>query len=265
MTQKGKIRHIYVRTNKESKVLICIVSSTENLRHTDKLIDLVKKSDLNVCGIMLNINSKNTNVALGQRYKKLYGSNVIGDMLFDLKFNLYVPSFFQVNREQAEKLYEIALDFADIKKSDTVIDLYCGAGTISLCMAKQAGRVIGVEVVKEAIENAMQNAIINKIDNVKFVCQNAADASKQLLSSGVKPNIICVDPPRKGLDNTTIDSIIKMNPEKIVYVSCNCATLSRDLKILKTNGWNLKKAELVDMFPRTPHIETVTLLEKRTD
>lgn len=261
-TQRGKIRHIYVRTNKNSEVLVCIVANTQNLRHTDKLIEKFRKTDIKLAGLMLNVNNKNTNVALGQTYKKIFGKQKITDWLFDLSFDLYVPSFFQVNRRQAEKLYEIAINFAGIEKTDTVIDMYCGAGTISLCMAKSAKEVTGIEIVNQAIENAKQNAIINQIENVKFVCQDASDASQNLVKNNIHPDIVCVDPPRKGLDNVTLNSILEMAPKKIIYISCDCATLARDLNIFKQDNYHLSKAQAVDMFPRTPHVETVCMLTK---
>lgn len=258
--QTGCIRHIFVRTNKNGEVLVCVVSRTEKINKIEKLIELLKNSSLDIVGIVLNINSKNTNVIMSSKYITLFGQNFIFDEVCDIKYKLDVASFFQVNRAQAEILYNTAIDFAKIQKDDVVADIYCGVGSISLIAAKHAKCVTGVEIVPQAIENAKHNAKINNIKNVEFICSSAEDASVKFIEHNFKPNIIFVDPPRKGLDKTTLSSIIKMEPSKIVYVSCDPATLARDLHIFYENNYSIKRAKAVDMFPRTPHIETVCLL-----
>ena len=167
-----------------------------------------------------------------------------------------------MNRSQAEVLYKTAIDFADIQKSDTVLDLYCGTGTITLLMSQKCKMAIGVEIVSEAIKDAKQNAKLNNISNAEFICACSSEIANKFADEKFKPEIICVDPPRKGLDTQTINSIIKISPEKLVYISCDPATLARDLKILTEAGYSIKNAECIDMFPRTPHIETAVLLEK---
>lgn len=260
--KSGLIRHIFVRTNYKHEVLICIISTNKNIPKIDKLIEMVRASKLNCIGIVQNVQDKNTNVILGDTYKLIDGRDRIIDKICGLKFHLSVPSFFQVNREQAEVLYSIALKFADIKNTDTVLDLYCGTGTITLCMAKYSKKAIGVEIVSEAINDAEENAKINNISNAEFICASASEIANKFAGENFKPNVICVDPPRKGLDSETISSMVKMQPGKIVYVSCNPATLARDLQLLTDANYKIAKSECVDMFPRTAHIETVCLLTK---
>ena len=182
-----------------------------------------------------------------------------------MRFRLSVPSFFQINREQTEVLYGRAVDFAGLTGNETVLDLYCGIGTISLAMAQRAGKVIGAEIVPEAIEDAKENARRNGVENAEFFCGDAGQIAYKLAADGVRPDVICVDPPRKGLAPDVPDILVDMAPERIVYVSCDPATLARDVKRLGERGYVVQKAEAVDLFPRTQHVETVCLLEKRTD
>jgi 23S rRNA (uracil1939-C5)-methyltransferase len=213
-------------------------------------------------GIVLNINTADTNVILGREYQTLWGVDYLEDRLCGLTFRLSVPSFFQVNRDQAEVLYQQAVDFADLTGQETVVDLYCGTGTITLAMARRAKQVIGVEVVAPAIRDAKENAQRNGFTNAQFLCADAAQAAKRFAEKGVHPNVISVDPPRKGLDSAVIDAIAEMAPERVVYVSCDPATLARDAKLLCEKGYRVEKAVAVDMFPRTGHVETVCLLSK---
>ena len=228
----------------------------------NELINSINNSNVNCKGILINVNNKNTNVILGEENILVDGQNYITDKLCDLEFKLSVPSFFQINRSQAEKLYKIAIEFAHLNQDKTILDLYCGTGTITLLMAKQAKKAIGIEIVNEAIEDAKQNATINKIKNTEFICANAADGANQIISRNIKIDTICCDPPRKGLDSQSIESILKIAPKSIVYVSCDPATLARDLKIFTANNYNITKGQAIDMFPRTAHVETVMLLEK---
>lgn len=258
--QSGCIRHIFIRTNNNGELLVCLVSFSEKIEHINELIKMFNESQLKIVGLVQNINKKNTNVIMGSKYITLSGQNYIYDEVCGIKYKLDVASFFQVNRPQAENLYNTVLDFAEIKNTDIVADIYCGVGSISLLMAKFAKNVTGIEIVPQAVENAVYNAKINNIDNAKFICSSAKNASKKFIENAYKPNIICVDPPRKGLDKTTSSAIIKINPEKIIYVSCDPATLARDLRIFEDNNYKIDTAKAVDMFPRTPHIETVCKL-----
>lgn len=258
----GLVRHIFVRTNYENEVLVCLVTTKKEIPHLADLITLLENLTINIVGLVQNIQNKNTNVIFGKQFNNLWKENYITDKILDLDFRLSVASFFQVNRAQAEKLYTIAMSFADIQPNESVVDLYCGTGTITLLMSKKAQNVIGVEIVPEAISDTKQNAKINSIDNVEFICADAKTASEDFANKEFRPDIICVDPPRKGLDTNTISSIIKISPKRIVYISCDPATLARDLQIFSKSKYKITKAEVVDMFPRTPHIETVVLLTK---
>jgi len=199
-------------------------------------------------------------VILGDVYHILWGDGFIEDELCGLRFRLSPASFYQVNHHQAEVLYGKALAMADLHGTETVLDLYCGTGTITLCLARAAGQVIGVEVVPQAIEDAKENARRNRIENARFFCADAGQAAKQLAAEGIRPDVITVDPPRKGLSPDVIDAIAEMGPDRVVYVSCDPATLARDVKLLEERGYAFRRAEAVDLFPRTKHVETVCCL-----
>ena len=169
-------------------------------------------------------------------------------------FDISPLAFYQVNKKQAEKLYDKALEYADLKNNDTVLDLYCGIGTITLHMAKKAEKAYGIEIVPEAIENAKENAALNGVSNVEFYCNDAVNGANMLIKEGIKPTVICVDPPRKGLDEESINAVLKLSPNRIVYVSCDCGTLARDVKILCSKGYRAEKMAAYDMFPRTRHV-----------
>ena len=192
----------------------------------------------------------------------LYGPGYIEDVLCGLRFRLSPRSFYQVNRDGAELLYGKALEFAGLTGSETVLDLYCGTGTITLALSKQAGRVIGVEIVEQAIRDAKENAERNHVENAEFICADASNAAKKFAEDGIRPDVIVVDPPRKGLDEAVIEAMVTMAPEKIVYVSCDPATLARDVKRLGEQGYTLTKAEALDMFPRCAHVESVVQLQR---
>lgn len=260
--QTGLLRHLFVRTNYKKEVLVCLVTTKKEIPHLDNLITLFENSTIDIVGLVQNIQDKNTNVIFGKQFNTLWKKNFIKDKILDLDFKLSVASFFQVNRAQAEKLYKIALDYANINANETVVDLYCGTGTITLLMSKKAKRAFGIEIIPEAILDAKQNAIINSIDNAEFICADAKTAAEDFANKKFHPDVICVDPPRKGLDINTISSIIKMSPKKIVYISCDPATLARDLQIFSKSNYKIMKAEALDMFPSTPHIESVVLLTK---
>jgi 23S rRNA (uracil1939-C5)-methyltransferase len=259
---KGLVRHVYVRTNGAGESLICLLANGEKLPSEKSLISRLRAACPGAVGILVGVNTKKTNVILGDHYRLLWGQDYLMDTLCGLSFRLSVPSFFQVNRLQAETLYRRAVDFAGLTGKETVVDLYCGTGTISLVMAQQAGKVIGAEIVPEAIEDAKENARRNGIENAEFLCADAGEAAAELARRGLQPDVISVDPPRKGLSQPVIDAIGQMAPPTLVYVSCDPATLARDVKLLEEQGYRLQKAEAVDMFPRTYHVETVCLLSK---
>ncbi len=259
-THKGTVRHIYTRCC-DDEIMVCIVTNSEKpLKNTDKLIE--KLSRLAKPTLVQNINKKRTNVILGEKDIVLFGNGYIHMSVGDRKFRVSPKSFFQVNSEQMKKLYDKALEYADVKKTDTVFDLYCGVGSISLYMSSLAKKVIGVEIVPDAIENAKENAKLNGIENAEFYTGDAGEVTEKLLGKGERADIAIVDPPRKGCDEKLLSLLKTLSPKKIVYVSCNSSTLARDVKILKDYGYTLKKACAVDLFPNTTHCECVALLEK---
>ncbi|MCD8381797.1 MAG: 23S rRNA (uracil(1939)-C(5))-methyltransferase RlmD [Clostridiales bacterium] len=262
----GLVRHVFCRTNRAGELLICLVVNGTALPHTDELLRSLREAFPTLAGVVLNCNTQRTNVILGPGYRTLWGRDYLDDTLCGLTFRLSVPSFFQVNRAQAEVLYGRALEFAGLTGKETVLDLYCGTGTISLVMATRAGRVLGAEIVPQAIEDARENARRNGLEHTEFFCADAGEAARRLAERGLRPDVISVDPPRKGLSAEVIDAICRMSPRRVVYVSCDPATLARDLKLLDAGGYRATRAEAVDMFPGTGHVETVCLLSKlRTD
>ena len=212
--------------------------------------------------MVLSVNTEKTNVILGKEHILLWGRDYLEDTLCGLDFRLSVPSFYQVNRDQAEVLYGRALDFAGLTGTETVLDLYCGIGTITLVMARHAGKAYGAEVVPEAVEDARANAARNGVDNTEFLCGDAGQAARTLADRGVRPDVVCVDPPRKGLAPEVIETIAAMGPKRVVYVSCDPATLARDVKRFAQRGYRLERAEAADLFPRSFHVETVCLLTR---
>ena len=259
-TGKGLVRHLYVRTNRAGESLVCLVANGKQLPDEMGLVRALRDSTPALVGVVLNVNQKDTNVILGAGYRTLWGRDWLEEELCGLTFRLSVPSFFQVNREQTEVLYGRAVDFAGLTGNETVLDLYCGIGTISLTMAGKAGRVIGAEIVPEAIEDAKENAARNGVTNAEFFCGDAGEIAYKLSADGVRPDVICVDPPRKGLAPDVPDILADMAPERIVYVSCDPATLARDVKRLGERGYQVARAEAVDLFPRTQHVECCVLL-----
>lgn len=257
----GIIRHIFVRTSKENGVMVVIVTNAINLPHDDVLVSMLCENVGGIKSIIQNINTQKTNLILGKNNVTLYGDDKLIDSIGELKFEISPLSFYQVNTTQTEILYKTALDFADIKKDDNVFDLYCGIGTISLFIAGKAKNVFGVEIVPEAIDDAKKNAKLNNIENAHFFCGDAEKIVPELYEAGERADVVMFDPPRKGADETTLSTIIKMAPKRIVYVSCNPETLARDAKFLKDNGrYEIKKVQPVDMFPHTGHVETVVMM-----
>ena len=261
-TCKGLIRHIVIKVGIKTKQIMCVIVINGNsIPNEQNLVKELLANFPNIKTIIKNINKKNTNVILGQENINLYGNGYIEDILGDYIFKISPLSFYQVNPIQAEKLYNLGVEMANITKKDTVFDLYCGIGTISLFMAKYAKKVYGIEIVKEAIDMAKENAINNKIDNTEFFAGDVEIVLDELINKqGVTADIVMFDPPRKGLDKNTISNILKIEPKKIVYISCNPATLIRDLTSFEEK-YDIKKIVPVDMFPFTSHVECVSVLK----
>ena len=261
-TGRGLIRHLYVRSNAAGESLICVLVNGDKLPKEDRLVALLRDACPKCTGIVLGTNTKKGNVILGDRYRTLWGEDRLEDTLCGKRFCLSVPSFYQVNRAQAERLYAQAIEFADLTGQETVLDLYCGAGTITLALSDHAKRVLGAEIVPEAIDDARENAVRNGVKNVEFFCGDASDVAKKLAQEHLRPDVITVDPPRKGLAADVVESIAAMQPERVVYVSCDSATMARDVKRFAELGYTVTRAAAVDMFPRADHVETVCLLSK---
>lgn len=263
-TQKGLIRHIYVRTGAVSgETHLCLVATRGKIPEKDDLIQRLVSAEPSLVGIVVNVNKRSDNVILGEHTLTLWGEPALQDSLCGNVFRLSPHAFYQVNHAQTERLYTYALEQAALTGQETVIDLYCGAGTITLALAEKAKRVIGVEIVPEAIENAKENAARNGIQNVEFLCADAGQAAMLLAERGERPDVLTVDPPRKGLDEQAVEAICQMQPPKIVYVSCDPATLARDVKRFSEGGYQVVSAHAFDLFPRTKHVETVVQLSQR--
>ena len=261
-THTGLLRHIYVRRGAVSgQVLVCLAVNGEKLPKAQELIRRLKTVP-GFTTLVLSVNTRKGNAVLGDKFITLHGPGYIEDTLCGLTFRLSPRSFYQVNHHQAQRLYETAIAQAGITRQDTVLDLYCGVGTITLAMASAAGKVIGVEVVPQAVEDARDNAKRNGIENAEFFCGDAGQAALQLEREGVRPDVVVVDPPRKGLNADTIEALSRMSPRRIVYVSCDPATLSRDVALLKERGYKLQTAQAADLFPRCAHVETVVLMSR---
>ena len=259
----GLVRHIYVRRGAVSgQVLVCLAVNGRKLPHAPELIESLKAIP-GFTTLVLSVNTKKGNVVLGDEFITLYGPGTIEDTLCGLVFRLSPRSFYQVNHHQAQRLYQAAIEQAQITKEDTVLDLYCGVGTITLAMAGAAGRVIGVEVVPQAVEDARENARRNGIENAEFFCGDAGQAALELEKQGIRADVVVVDPPRKGLNADTIEALSRFAPRRIVYVSCDPATLARDVALLKERGYSLKSAMAADLFPRCAHVESIVCLVRK--
>ena len=234
----------------------------KRLPHEAELVERLRRACPKAVGIVLGENTRRDNVILGERYRTLWGADRLEDVLCGRVFRLSVPSFYQVNREQAERLYAKAIEYAQLTGEETVLDLYCGAGTITLALAPHAKRVLGAEIVPEAIDDARENAARSGVENAEFFCGDASDVAKKLAQENLRPDVITVDPPRKGLAEDVVESIARMQPERVVYVSCDSATMARDVKRFAALGYRAVRACAVDLFPRADHVETVVLLSK---
>ena len=234
----------------------------KRLPHEAELVERLRRACPKAVGIVLGENTRRDNVILGERYRTLWGADRLEDALCGRVFRLSVPSFYQVNHEQAERLYAKAIEYAQLTGEETVLDLYCGAGTITLALAPHAKRVLGAEIVPEAIDDARENAARSGVENAEFFCGDASDVAKKLAQENLRPDVITVDPPRKGLAEDVVESIARMQPERVVYVSCDSATMARDVKRFAALGYRAVRACAVDLFPRADHVETVCLLSK---
>jgi 23S rRNA (uracil1939-C5)-methyltransferase len=262
--QRGLVRHIITKTSfKTRDVMLILVINGSELPHSEELIDLLTQRVEQIKSIQININEKNTNVILGNKTVKIYGEDQLIDYIGDLSFVISPESFFQVNPLQTEVLYQKALEKAGLTGEETVYDLYCGIGSISLFLAQKAKKVYGIEVVKQAIENARENARRNGIENAEFYLGTAEEVFPKLYKEGKKADVVVVDPPRKGCDEAVLDTIVEMNPEKVVYVSCNPASLARDIAYLMEKGYVAEEIQPVDMFPHSLHVETVVKLQRK--
>ncbi len=270
-TGRGLVRHVLIRYGfKTKEIMVCLVLNGDNLPYAEKLVENLTQIE-GMTSITYSINRENTNVIMGKEIRVLWGQSYITDYIGDVKYQISPLSFYQVNPVQTEKLYGLALEYAKLNGRETVWDLYCGIGTISLFLAQKAKRVYGVEIVPQAIDDARNNAEINEIDNVEFFVGKAEEVLPEYYQqyerehNGEKAyaDVIVVDPPRKGCDEQLLNTMIKMQPARIVYVSCDSATLARDLKFLCEKGYVLKKVKPVDQFPMTVHVETVVSLSKK--
>ena len=263
ISHKGLLRHIYLRKGEHSgEIMVCLVVTDFNGAAFDGLAQALGKKFSQVKSVVLNLNKKNTNVILGDKCKTVFGQDYITDTMCGRTFRISPLSFYQVNTVQAERLYEIAKDYAQLKEGETLLDLYCGVGTIGLSVADEKNKLVGVEIIPQAIENAKINAKLNGAENAEYICGDAGEIAKTLLERGEAPDVIIADPARKGCDSLSIESMVKMSPKRIVMISCNHATAARDCALLCEKGYKIEKGRAVDLFPRTTHIETVVLLSK---
>ncbi len=254
----GTVRHIYTR-NGESGVMVCIVTNTEELPHADELVESLKREIPSISGVLQNVNKEKTNVVLGKKFKTLWGEEYIIDSIGDFKFKISPLSFYQVNNAQTKKLYDVAKEFASLSGNETVWDIYCGIGTIGQYLSGSAQKIVGIEIVEQAVINARENARLNRVRNAEYFCGAAEKVAFQLIKKD-KPDVVILDPPRKGCDEKLLRVAAETGAEKIVYISCKPSTLARDLKILGTMGYKTEKVQPVDLFPRTNHVECCVLL-----
>lgn len=263
LSHEGLIRHVVIKVGYKTGVVMAIlVANGKEIPFIDRLVKMLGSKIQGFKCLILNVNTKKTNVIMGEENIVLYGRTYIYDYIGDVKFRISPLSFFQVNSIQMEALYKKTLEYAGLTGSETVIDLYCGIGTISLFLAKKAKRVYGIEVVSQAIDDARINAEINGIDNVEFIEGAAEKVMPKIAERGIKPDVIVVDPPRRGCDEKTLEAIARVSPDRVVYVSCNPATLARDLRYLEDRGYKTEEVQPVDMFPQTHHVECVVKVQR---
>lgn len=259
----GIVRHIMGRVGVHTgEIMVCLVTACDMVPHMKDLVRMLREAIPGLTSVVQNINTRHTNVILGPKTKTIYGDTTIHDSIGELKFHISAQSFFQVHSEQAQILYETALDFADLKGTETVADVYCGTGTITLFLAQKAKQVYGIEIVAPAIKDAIKNAKDNHIHNAQFILGDAIYKLPELIREGIRPDVIVLDPPRAGCGEPVLNAIIKSKPDRVVYVSCNPATLARDMAYLDERGYRPQKVQPVDMFCRTHHVETVCLMSR---
>lgn len=263
-TQKGLVRHVLIRYGKKTgEIMVCLVINGDKIPKSQELVDNLREIS-GMTSITISINRENTNVIMGKDVRVLWGQGYITDYIGNVKYQISPLSFYQVNPEQTEVLYSLALEFADLKGEETVWDLYCGIGTISLFLAQKAKQVYGVEIVPQAIEDARHNAEINGIKNAEFYVGKAEEVlPEKYKNEQIRADVIVVDPPRKGCEESVLDTMVEMKPDRIVYVSCDSATLARDVKYLGERGYEVVKVQVVDQFPHTVHVECVVLLVRK--
>lgn len=262
-TGRGNLRSIMVRTGfSTEEVMVVLVTKSRQLAHAGEFVDAIVSEVPDVKSIVQNVNKRRENVILGKECNILFGNDTISDYIGKLKFEISPLSFFQVNPVQTEVLYKKALEYANLKQSDVVFDAYCGAGTISLFLSNGAKKVYGVEIVEKAIENAKENARVNKISNAEFITGKSEVVIPEMIGRGIKADVVVVDPPRKGCDESLLHAVAKMQPDRMVYVSCDPGTLARDLGIMETLGYKVVEVQPVDMFPETAHVETIVLIQR---
>ena len=261
-TGKGLIRHVITRVGfATGEIMVCIVANGAKLPNSETLVSELQQIEL-MTSIVLNVNRERTNVILGNKVKLLWGKEFITDFIGDIRFEISPLSFFQVNPVQTEILYQKAIELAGLTGNENVLDIYCGIGTISLFLAQKAKKVMGVEIIPEAIDDARKNAEINGISNVKFRVGSAENIIDIIQEEGFKPDVVVIDPPRKGCEKTVIEAIVAMNPKKVVYVSCEPSTFARDLKYLWENGYSIGKVQPVDQFCHSNHVESIVLMSR---
>ena len=262
-THRGLVRHIFLRQGWHSgQVLLCLVVNGRRLPDSEQFCAELTAQFPQIKTIVLNVNRQKTNVITGEECIPLFGAGHIEDTMCGVPVKLGPLSFYQVNTPAAERLYAVAREFAGLRPTDTLLDLYCGMGTIGLSMADDCGALVGVEIVPEAVESAKANAAAMGVQNARFLCADAGQAAAQLAAEGLSPQVICLDPPRKGCDAATLDAVLTMAPRRVVMVSCNAATAARDCRYLADRGYRPVKVQPVDLFPRTKHVECVVLLSK---
>ncbi|WP_371381200.1 23S rRNA (uracil(1939)-C(5))-methyltransferase RlmD [Sporomusa aerivorans] len=264
-TGQGVIRHVLGRVGTATgEIMVVLVTATDRLPKREALIERLKAKVSGLVSIVQNINSKKTNIIMGDKTVTLWGRDTITDKLGEFSFNISARSFFQVNTVQAEVLYNQAVQYAGLTGSETVIDAYCGTGTITLFLARHAARVYGIEIIEQAIRDARQNAVNNQVDNAEFIVGDAVEVMPRLYKQGIRPDVVVVDPPRAGCEQKVLETFARMEPKRIVYVSCNPASLARDLAVLSGLGYEAGEIQPVDMFPMTYHVESVALIVRKS-
>lgn len=259
----GIVRHIMGRVGVHTgEIMVCLVTAVDQVPHMKDLVRMLRSQIPGLTSVVQNVNTRHTNVILGPKTRLIYGKNTIHDSIGPLTFHISAQSFFQVNSEQAQRLYETALDFADLKGGETVVDVYCGTGTITLFLAQKAKEVFGIEIVAPAIRDAVRNAKDNHVKNTQFILGDAVYKLPELIRNGIRPDVIVLDPPRAGCGEPVLAAIAQSKPKRVVYVSCNPATLARDLAYLDEHGYKTEKVQPVDMFSRTHHVECVALMSR---